>query len=86
MINISKKKIITDDCCFTRAMPNLHNERIIVDENPHVIKVVHYQREFQINVWSESIDIFTRIIAPVILPPHLNGLNYLEHLVNSPNL
>lgn len=83
--NFHRQILFTDECCFTRrGMTNLHNEHIYADENPHAIKVVHYQREFRINVWAGIIDRF--IIGPVILPLRLNGLNYLEHLENLPNL
>lgn len=39
---------------------------------------------FKINMRAGIIDRF--IIGPVILPPRLNGINYLDHLVNLPRL
>lgn len=59
------------------GMSNLHNKHIYADENPHVTMVVHYKCNFKINVWARFTD---------ILPLCLNGLNYLKHLVNFPNL
>lgn len=81
-VNFAKHILFTDEACFTRSgVTNLHNEHVYADENPHATKVTHYQHEFRINVWAGIIGNF--IIGPVILPPRLNGVDYLEHLQNT---
>lgn len=77
--NFTRHILFTDEAGFTRSgITNFHNEHVYADENPHAIKVTHHQHEFRINVWAGIID--NRIIGPVVLPNHLNGANYLEHL------
>lgn len=79
--NFTRRILFTDEACFTRSgITNLHNEHVYADENPHATKVTHYQHELRINVWAGIIDTF--IIGHVILPPRLNGENYLAHLQN----
>lgn len=80
-VNFNRNILFTDEACFTkRGVTNFHNEHVYAEENPHAIKVNHYQHEFKINVWAGIIDNF--VIGPAILPQSLNGANYLDHLRN----
>lgn len=80
--NFVKKVLFTDEAGFTRrGITNTHNEHVYAVENPHAIKVNHFQHEFKINVWAGIIGNF--IVGPVILPRRLTGENYLDFLQNT---
>ncbi|KAJ8939148.1 hypothetical protein NQ318_010903 [Aromia moschata] len=71
--NFANMILFTDEACFTRrGITNFHNEHVYADENPHAIKVRHFQHEFRINVWAGIIGNF--IVDPVILPQRLTVL------------
>ena len=77
--HFTRRIVFTDEASFTRSgITNLHNEHVYAEENPRATRVTHYQHEFKINVWATIIDTF--IIGTVVLPPHLNGENYLKLL------
>lgn len=82
-LNFGNNILFTDEACFTRrGVTNFHNEHVYADENPHAIKVNHFQREFKINVWAGIIGNF--IVGPVRLPQRLTGEIYLrQHLQNT---
>jgi len=81
-VDFGNNILFTDEACFTRrGVTNFHNEHLYADENPHAIKVRHFQQEFKINVWAGIIGNF--IIGPVILPQRLTGQIYLDHLENT---
>lgn len=78
-LNFCKKILFTDEACFTRrGITNFHNEHVYAEENPHAIKINHFQHEFKINVWAGIIGNF--IIGPVRLPQRLTGEAYLIFL------
>ncbi|XP_066148942.1 uncharacterized protein [Euwallacea fornicatus] len=85
-LNFGNNILFTDEACFTRkGVTNFHNEHVYADENPHAIKVKHFQHEFKINVWAGIIS--NHIVGPVIFPQRLTGEIYLQYLQNSlPNL
>lgn len=77
----------TDEATFTRdGVTNYHNEHVWSIENPHAKRQRAFQRRFSVNVWAGVIG--NELIGPRILPPRLNGQNYLnfleEYLENVP--
>jgi Transposase. len=84
-LNFVRTILFTDEACFTRkGITNLKNEHVYAEENPRAIKPIHFQREFKINVWAGIVNDI--IVGPAILPPNLNGENYLQHLRELPDL
>lgn len=81
-LDFGKNILFTDEACFTRrGVTNFHNEHVYAYENPHAIRVKHFQHEFKINVWAGIIG--NCIVGPVILPQRLTGEIYLQHLQNT---
>jgi hypothetical protein len=59
---------------------NLRNIHYWAPNNPHVIRVIHNQHLFSLNVW---VRIFgNSLMSPLILPNRLNGNDYLNFLEN----
>lgn len=78
-LNFSSKILFTDEKCFTRrGVTNVHNEHNYAQENPHVVKIKHFQHEFSINVWMGIVN--NHLVGPFRLPHRLNGNSYLEFL------
>lgn len=78
-LNFTKKILFTDEAFFTRrGITNVHNEHVYADENPHAIKVKHFQHEFGINVWMGVIN--NLLVGPFELPNRLNSNEYLAFL------
>lgn len=81
-LNFGNTILFTDEACFTRrGVTNFHNEHVYAVENPHAIKINHFQHEFKLNVWIGIIGNF--IVGPVILPQRLTGNIYLQFLQNT---
>lgn len=72
----------TDEAGFTReGIFNSRNTHIWSDENPHAFRENHFQEKFSLNVWAGIVG--DRLVGPFILPPRLNGIEYLQFLNNT---
>jgi hypothetical protein len=73
--------LTTDEAGFTRdGVFNAHNTHIWSEENLHQIRERGFQQRFSINMWAGIIG--NRLIGLHVLPPHLNGEEYLIFLQN----
>lgn len=70
----------TDESCFTKdGVTNFHNLHNWNEMNLRAIRQRAFQRRFSVNVWAGIVD--NTLIGPYILPPVLNGRNYLQFLI-----
>lgn len=82
--NFISSIVFSDEATFTRdGINNTHNEHVWSLENPHAMRVRHFQQRFSINVWG---GIFNgRILPIIVLPNRLNAESYLMFLQNELN-
>ena len=73
--------LFTDEATFThRGIFNTRNYHTWSEENPHITRAKHFQREFSINVWCGIVGDF--LLGPYEIPSRLNGESYLYFLEN----
>lgn len=78
----ARKILWTDEATFTRhGIFNQRNSHVWSHENPLSIQEHHYQHGFSVNVWMGLLD--NLVIGPHILPPRLDGANFLDFLQNA---
>lgn len=75
------KILFTDEATFTRnGVFNSRNTHFWADENPHVVKVTHFQYNFKVNVWAATLG--NKFVGYYMFPGSLNGAMYLNFLEN----
>lgn len=79
--NFISKILWSDESQFTRdGIVNTHNCHYWAENNPHWIKQVKHQRNWQINVWCGIYN--TRIIGPVFFTGTLTAERYCELILH----
>lgn len=74
--------LFSDEALFTRSgFFNNHNYHVWHEENPHAMHVTRHQQRFHLNIWAGIVG--DHLIGPFVLPPRLNGNNYLRFLRNT---
>lgn len=71
--------LFTDEASFSReGIVNTHNNHVWAEDNPHATFIHGHQERFTVNLWAGILNDF--LIGPYLMPPRLNGHNYLVFL------
>jgi hypothetical protein len=71
--------LFSDEAQFTKdGLFNSRNSHLWNDENPHAKHIRTHQQRFSVNIWAAILG--DQLIGPFVLPPRLNGNNYLQFL------
>ena len=77
--NFPNSVLFTDEATFTNnGVFNCHNTHRWAYENPNYSFETGFQERISVNVWAGVLG--DALVGPFILPPRLNGVNYLNFL------